>query len=221
MAKRKKPYRPKPVRIPAVMLRVMPDLSEKERTELDLLHRAPFDAIRRGETTREGWRSARDALQVGFIMCDAFEETWYLRAALQLGIVALDRGALTCAKGQVPPRHIIAPAEKAFEVLDDIRRNLNREETASAFYEADRRNANIMPYDPRAVQIVRPESRETWKSILGEPALALINGLPRTGYLNYDTDRKALIWHAPVEDITDIVDEPLLVLLATPKGEAS
>lgn len=215
--KRKKPYRPKPVRIPALALKALPELSEAERTELDLLHRVPFDAICRGEATREGWRQARDALIVGFIMCEAFEATGDLRACLQLGIVALDSGALASVRGK-PPEHIIAPARKAFEVLDDVRHNLNRVETASAFYEADRRRlTGIMPYHPDAVWIVYPDDPVTWRSILNEKALALVNGLPRSGFLYFDDERQALCWYAPAEDLQVVISAPLLVLLAIPE----
>lgn len=215
--KRKKPYRPKPVRVPALALQVLPDLSEAERTELDLLHRVPFDAICRGEATNAGWRQARDALQVGFIMAEAFEGAGDLRACLLLGIVALDAGALACSRGK-PPAHIIEPAAKAFDVLDDVRRNLNRVETASAFYEADRRRlTGIMPYHHDAVWIVYPDDPITWRSILNEKALALVNGLPRSGYLYFDTEREALYWYSPTEDVQAVISSPLLVLLAIPE----
>lgn len=225
--KRKKAYRPKPVRIPALTLRLLPEMTEAEQTELDLHYRVPFDAICRGEATPDGWRQARDALQIGFIMAEAFEDKWYLRACLQLGIVALDAGALTCAQGQVPPAHIVEPARKAFDLVDDLRRGLSRSEMLSVLYEADnRRLTQIMPYNPDAVHIVYPKDMPTWEGIQAEPALALINGLPRTGCLVYDTRREALTWVAPVEKITAVVTEPLLVLLATPinqkkKPEAS
>lgn len=214
---RKKAYRPKPVRIPPLAVKILPDLTDEEHAELGLHYRVPFDAICRGEATREGWRQARDALQIGFIMAAAFNDQWYLRACLQLGIVALDVGALTCSQGQVPPAHIMDPARKAFDLVDDLRRELSRAEMLSALYEADnRRLTGIMPYDPDAVHIVYPKDISTWEDIQAEPALALINGLPRTGCLVYDTRREALTWVAPVEKITAVVTEPLLVLLATP-----
>lgn len=220
--KRKKPYRPKPVRIPAITLRLLPDLTDEEQAELGLHYRVPFDAICRGEATNAGWRQARDALQVGFIMSEAFEDKWYLRACLQLGIVALDAGALTCAKGQVPPPHIIEPARKAFDLVDDMRRGLSRSELLSALYEADnRRLSHIMPYSEDAVHIVYPNDRSTWDDIQAEPALALINGLPRAGILAYDENREVLVWHAPAEKITAVVSEPLLVLLATPLNQTT
>lgn len=214
---RKKAYRPKPVRIPPLAVKFLPELTDEEQAELGLHYRVPFDAICRGEATREGWRQARDALQVGFIMAAAFKDHWYLRAALQLGIVALDAGALTCSQGQIPPEHIIEPARKAFDLVDDLRKELTRSEILSALYEADNRRLKaIMPYDPDAVHIVYPKDISTWEAIQAEPALALINGLPRTGCLVYDTRREALTWVAPVEKITAVVTEPLLVLLATP-----
>lgn len=215
---RKKAYRPKPVRIPPLAVKVLPELTEEDQAELGLHYRVPFDAICRGEATRDGWRQARDALQIGFIMSEAFEDKWYLRACLQLGIVALDAGALTCAQGQVPPAHIIEPARKAFDLVDDLRKELTRSELLSALYAADNhRLTGIMPYNPNAVHIVYPDDRATWEDIQSEPALALINGLPRSGCLNFDANRNALVWYAPVEKINAVISEPVLVLLATPK----
>lgn len=215
--KPRKPYRQKPARFPTLLLHLLPDLTEEEHAELGLHYRVPFDAICRGETSVDGWRQARDALQIGFIMASGFKDHWYLRACLQLGIVALDAGALTCSQGQIPPAHIIEPARKAFDLVDDLRKELTRSELLSALYAADnRRLTGIMPYDPDAVRIVYPKDMSTWEDIQAEPALALINGLPRTGCLVYDTSREGLTWVAPVEKITAVVTEPLLVLLATP-----
>lgn len=220
--KRKKPYRPKPVRIPPLAVKILPDLTEEEHAELGLHYRAPFDAICRGEGTFEGWIQARDALQIGFIMSEAFEDVWYLRTCLQLGIVAIDRGAISCSKGQIPPSHIIEPARKAFDLVDDMRRGLSRAEMLSALYEADnRRLSHIMPYSKDAVHIVYPNDRSTWEDIQNRLALALINGLPRAGILAYDENREMLVWHAPAEKITAVVSEPLLVLLATPLNQTT
>lgn len=216
--RRNKKYVPKPVRTFGFCIDLLGPLRNEEKTKLTLLHRAPFDAMCRGETNADAWKAVRDALRVGYVMADKFVEEWEHRASLLLGLVAVDAAAVYCRNHQKPPEHLILPAARAFDVLDTMRENLTRRELFEAFTKADIEmpKGRFMVYSPDAVAIVRPESHETWKDIENRPALALVNGTVRTGFLSFNEERQALFWHAPLEGITAQITSTLLVLMEKP-----
>lgn len=222
MAKPRKKYRKKPVRIPPVIMRIDPDLPDAKKRDLSLFHRVPFDALCRGEGTKEGWKHARIALQTGYVMTEACEEKWELRASILMGIVALDVCAVECADGHAPARFLQEPAAIAFDVVESLQDTLTREDMLNALYafdDAHKRRHLLTPYNPDAVRIVDPAKVPSWKRIEGRPALTSINGKARTGYVDFDDDAGALFWVDPADDIKVRIQQSIVVLLRDPEKQ--
>ncbi len=222
MAKPRKKYRKKPVRIPPVIMRIDPDLPDAKKRDLSLFHRVPFDALCRGEGTKEGWKHARIALQTGYVMTEACEEKWELRASILMGIVSLDVCAVECADGHAPARFLQEPAAIAFDVAESLQDVLPREDMLKALYAFDdgcEKGLLYTPYDPDAVRIVDPAEEASWKRIEGRPALTSINGKARTGYVDFDDDAGALFWVDPADDIKVRIQQSIVVLLRDPEKQ--
>lgn len=207
--KRNKKYKPRAVRIPALVLDSIP-LSEKNRRNLSLDAHVALRALKDGETNLSYYSGVSFYMGVGARLAKHCNDSASLFLLFALGEVAVRE----LRKGHAIAT-VFAVLETALGVIDDIIDNdvCKRSEWGDASIgSCYGKRVNL-----DAGRIVYPSDPRTWKDVLGKPSSVWIHSMVSCGYLKYVEETNRLLWIDPNEDITIWVQEPLVQLLAQPK----
>ncbi len=207
--RRHKKYRPRHVRIPALVLDTIP-ISTKARQGISLDAHVALQAMKDGERTLSHYAGVSFYMGVGARLAKHCEDSERLFLLFSLGEAA----AREALKGRTEPQ-VYEVLETAMSVIDDILDNdvCKRSEWG----EASLGSCYGRESHPDAGRLVLPDEPGTWRDILGEPAGVWVHQMISCGYLEYVEETKRLLWVDPNEDITIWIQEPLVLLLAEPK----
>lgn len=215
MAKpRKKKYRPKTARTPAILFDVIvPPMEKEERERLELSALSALKQIELGKGTADNFATAATVVDNLFILAAVFKE----KADLQL-LALLATGALMGAKGsiadgKIPELCMIKIVREAIRVQQILVQNCSRSELVASARVSYEHYRDIRG-NPKAAYIIDPNQQsnddiETLEDCIG---ITFINGKARSGYLHFDHERSAWLWKMPKEDMQAVITEPIFVI---------
>ena len=215
--KRSKAYRPKAVERPQnLMVRLLPELSDADRTKIDLASLLPLDAIRRGEGTKENVEYVLASLLVGWILGAAFEEEtrWPAKAQMMVGYGGM-LVAEECIKAGTPEKvqqWMVEPAQHALELLGDLERTLTRAELHKAYDVAAKDQRKLCCMD--SVAVIRPDDPSSWKRAYDFQGVTYLHGSATCGIL--DELDGALFWWDPDDDVRIRITGPTIMIISLP-----
>lgn len=213
--KRTKAYRPKPVRAPDLLVKLAPELTESQRTEIELQYLLPLRALLSGEGTAQNAWDVMQSLQIGFVMAQALETEQKLqtRILLSAGYAGALLAYIETRKGN--PRGVQAwwleATQHALEVVADISRQLTRTELYRAYEEENRRALALL--GPDVINVIDPKRPETWRGKAFEMVgFMYIHGRAFSGLLR-EIDGSPFWWNPEIRALVRI-DGPKLLIQA-------
>ena len=215
MAKpRKKKYRPKPARTPAILFDVIaPTIERDELERLEICALSAVKQIELGEGTAENFATVATFVDNLFVLAAVFKEKSELQLLALLATGALIGSKGSTKEGSVPDPCMVRIIREAIRVQQILVKNSRRSELVASARVSYEHYKDIR-VNPRAAYIVDPNKQSDMdiKTLEGCIGITFINSACRTGYLSFDSERNVWLWKMPTEDMQAVITEPIFVL---------
>ena len=219
--RRKKAYRPKAVKRPAIIYDVIasPTVPEKDLDELEMHVLIALRQIEEGKGTLEDIATVATVIDHAFVAAAAFDEKSEIRLLCLLATAATMAAKGEMSQGRTPSPCLTRIMHEAIRMNRTLSGCCKRSELVEIARTACRHYADIR-VNPKAAFIIEPADKgqadgETdLKELEGCIGVTFINGRCRAGYLSFDSERKAWLWKMPQEDMQAVIREPIFVLFA-------
>lgn len=215
--KRTKAYHPKKVRPPVrLMAKLLPELTEEQQTELDLVGFLALDAIRRGVGGPDHVAGVRSLLRQGYILSAAFEEKEDREGEIKalmyvaLGGLMIAEAFIRDGRPEGVKHWMIDAAQAALELEADMERSLPIEDVYCAAKIVLDPPKTIMPLSLSNVAVIEPGRPETWAKAYSKTGLVFLHGAAIPGVL--DERGEHVYWWNPERDISIRIEEPTVMV---------
>lgn len=220
--KRTKTYKPRQIMLPPMVLGCLPEMTDKERADLDLAGLLPLDCIKRGEGTMRNCQDVLLALKSGFVTAERFDDEWRIKLLMQIAYCGITVAANYIeAKKPIQP-WMTDPAEDALKLLCDMEAHFGRVELCLNHQKTIHHRERICRFDMMALNIADPSSRtlknavrmedEPISGLFGMSGITYLHNSALTGYLYPDEERGRLLWLDGKTGANIPVERPIMIL---------
>lgn len=217
--RRKKAYRPKAVKRPAIIYDVIasPTVPEKDLDELEMHVLIALRQIEEGKGTLEDIATVATVIDHAFVAAAAFEQKHEIRMLCLLATAATMASKGEMTKGIRPANCLIRIMREAIRLNRTIAGSCKRSELVEIARTAYRHYEDIR-VNPKAAFIIEPDPEKDnegdtdLKALENCIGVTFINNRCRSGYLSFDRERSKWLWKMPLEGMQAVITEPIFVL---------
>lgn len=220
--KRTKRYTPRTVMAdPRILAATLPEITEKERTDLALAALLPLQNIKAGDGTMRNIGDVLQALMSGFCLAEEYDEKWPLKLLIQLGYCAATVIGNDLDQGKKTEPWMFEPVEAALRAIADMDANADRLSLAKAIQRTVRERNDLCRFDFRALYALDPTAKDTPEEVAEtreklegkEGGIYLDEGVA-AGFLFWHTRERAWFWADTQEGEAIRLTHPTVILLA-------